>query len=147
MKKQVKCPDDEPKQNVFLMPSIGEHSFQVMDVNQDKVNADLVLVKLEVCSAFEKGRSILHRISLDDSWRGFFTTRLFLKAINEPHKGDVSIDTDNWIGRSFVASVKHVENKEKTKTYANIDTFNFDAVAEIAAEPSGNEPLEQDWEE
>ena len=146
MKKTMKMPDTEPEQTTkFQLVSEGEHTFQVVDII-DNADPSIVLVKLEVSEGDEIGRSILHRVSLDENWKGFFTTRLFLKAIGEPYKGDTSIDTDMWIGKTFVASVVHNQNKDKTKTFANIDQYNFDVTPSV--NPGGAKtPADVSWEE
>lgn len=121
---------DEPEQMSFELPSEKEHLFQVVDVDEDlDPDPDIVYVKCEVVGGDEEGRSLLQRLSLDDGWKGFFATRLFLKAIGEQYKGEqFPIDSENWIGRQFFATVKHTKGKEKT--YANIDQYNFEKLVE-----------------
>jgi len=134
VKKSMNCEDKEPEQRVFENPSEGEKVFQIVDLFPDKNNPDIIAVKLEVSEGDEMGRTMLHRVNLDEGWKGFFLTRLFLKAIGEPYKSTFDVDTDMWIGKQFVASVVH--NKATNgKTYANIDKFNFDRV--ISANPGG----------
>jgi len=135
VKRHACCPDTDPEQAAFNIPSIGEHLFQVVDIFDDRDNPiamtlgeDIVCVKLEVVGGEEEGRSLLQRLSLDENWKGFFATRMFLKAIGEPHKGEIEIDTDRWAGRQFFATVKHVESKGKT--YANIDAYNYEKQVE-----------------
>lgn len=136
VKRSYNLPADEPDSKDFKMPSVKEHLFQITDVftNQDetgrKFNLDdnTVIAKCEVVGGEEEGRTLLQRCSLDQEWKGFFATRLFLKAIGEQYKGDLDIDTDRWIGRQFYATVVH--NESKGKTYANIDMFNFDNLVE-----------------
>ncbi len=128
VQKSVKSDNEEPKQLSFQLPSEEEHLFQCTDVDEEmEDDPDIVYVKLEVVGGKEEGRTMMARLSLDDQWKGFFGTRLFLKAIKEEYKGDeFPIDTDNWIGRQFYATVIHNENKAKTKTYANVDEYNFE---------------------
>ena len=129
--------DTEPDQKEFKIPTEKEHLFQVVDVydiNNNEYEFDLgpddVCARLEVCGGEEEGRSILNRLSLDINWKGFFATRLFLKAIGEEYKGNkVDIDTNNWIGKQFYATVVHNQAKNG-KTYANIEKFNFEKVVE-----------------
>lgn len=127
--KKILAPDTEPDLVKFELPSEREHLFQVVDKFTDKMNSDIVVVKLEVAEGDELGRSLLLRVSLDPEWKGFFTTRLFLKAIGEEYKGEITIDDDNWIGRLFYATIKH-NTGNNGKTYANIDTYNFEKVFE-----------------
>lgn len=134
-KRQVSAPEDEPNQRTFELPSEGEHMFQVVDKWTDKVDENITIVKLEVADGDELGRSILHRVNLDSEWKGFFLTRLFLKAIGEPYKGDFEVDDDMWIGRSFYATVIH-NIGSNGKTYANIDQFNFEKLVDNSITPS-----------
>lgn len=145
MKKNFKLDEQEPDQVRFKLPSIGEHAFQVVEANDDKNLSNLVVVKLEVINSEEAGRSIQMRINLDENWKGFFTTRLFLKAIGEPYKGDFDVDTDMWIGKTFVASIVHNKGNNG-KTYANIDKYNFDVKVD-KIEQTANQPTEIDWKE
>lgn len=125
-KRKVSMPNDEPEQRVFELPDEGEHLFQVVDKWEDKNDENIIIVKLEVADEGNNfGRTLLHRINLDFDWKGFFLTRLFLKAIGEPYKGDIEIDDDMWIGKMFYASVIH-NLASNGKTYANIDQYNFD---------------------
>lgn len=134
VKRQANAGDTEPEKLEFEMPSAKEHLLQVVDIidnsgdNKFHLDDNTVIAKLEVVGGEEEGRTMLCRLSLDDSWKGFFATRLFLKAIGEEYKGSITIDTDRWSGRQFYANVVH--NESKGKTYANIDTFNFDKVVE-----------------
>jgi hypothetical protein len=129
VKRTMTAPNDEPEQRKFELPSEGEHQFQVVDLWTDKMDDNIIIVKLEVSEGEELGRSILHRVNLDSTWKGFFLTRLFLKAINEPYKGDIETDEDMWIGKIFYATIIH-NLGNNGKTYANIDQFNFDKVVE-----------------
>lgn len=128
-KRQVSTPDTEPDQKEFKHPTEKEHCFQVVDFIKND-DPDIELVKLEVVGGDEQGRTLLHRVSLDSTWNGFFTTRLFLKAIGLTYKGDFEIDSDQWIGRQFFATIVHNKSKDGTKTYANIKEYNFDKLIE-----------------
>ena len=134
VKRAASAPEQEPEQAEYEKPSEGEHLFQVVDVREDiDDNPDIVHAKLEVCGGDEEGRTILNRLSLDDNWKGFFATRLFLKAIGQPYKGDnFPIDTNEWIGRQFYAEIVH--NESKGKIYANIKEYNFEKQVEQAVE-------------
>lgn len=134
---------DEPDQKSFDLPSEKEHLFQCTDVydmsnkpqNFDITDPDIVFAKLEVVGTEEEGRSLLNRLSLDDKWKGFFATRLFLKAISEEYKGDnFPIDTDNWVGKQFYATVVH---KDK---YANIKEYNFEKMIEQGVSKATPQP-------
>lgn len=155
MKRTANCQEEEPKQSLYELPSEKEHSFNVVDVNPDENDVDIVYVQLEVSSGDESGRRIRNRINLNDQSKSFFATRLFLKAIGEPYKGVIDIDSDNWFGRSFVASVKHTtttktgnDGVEKTRTFANIDKYNFNSEAVVATNKQPTEvPGAPAWEE
>lgn len=134
VQRNAKSNEEEPEQKTFELPTEKEHRFQVVDVIEDiSDDPDIVHVKLEVSGGEEEGRTTLNRISLDDSWKGFFNTRLFLKAIAEKYKGEeFPIDTDNWIGREFFATIAH-NKADNGKTYANIDQYSFDKIIEKSA--------------
>lgn len=120
--------DNEPEEKKFDLPSEREHLLQVTDIftSDDETGRKLgldentVSVKLEVVGGDEEGRTLLNRCNLDQAEKAFYFTRLFLKAIGEPYKGQFDIETDRWIGRQFYATVKH------TGKYANIAEYNFD---------------------
>lgn len=149
--------ENEPDQKEFLKPSPKEHLFQVTDVITyldefgEKLGLDenTVCVKLEIIGGEEEGRTLLQRLSLDEGWKGFFATRIFLKAIGEPYKGaSLGLDSDRWIGRQVYATVVH--NTSKGKTYANIDTYNFDKKIEQVFKPTGQtvtDPSQVKWDE
>lgn len=140
VKVNVNAPDSEPEQRKFELPSEAEHLFQIVDATEDKQNSSIITVKLEVAEGEELGRSILHRVNLDSEWKGFFLTRLFLKAIGEQYKGAIEINSDMWIGKCFYASIIHNTGKNG-KTYANIDEFNFEKVVE--QQPTQQKDAEQ----
>jgi len=142
IKKSVKAPDTEPNQ--FEKPSEGEHTFQVVDIFDVPDNPDVVFVKCEVVGGEEEGRSLLNRLSLDPEWKGFFATRLFLKSIAQPYKGDIEIDTDEWPGKQFVATVEHNDG------YANIKEYNFDKmIEEVDTKPDKAKPADSEvaWDD
>jgi len=140
MKRTCDMGNDEPDKIKYEIPSAKEHCFQVVDVFEDDKNQDIVFAKLEVVGGSEEGRSILHRLSLDIGFKGFFATRLFLKAIGEEYKGNkVDIDTDNWIGRMFYATIVH------NGKYANIDEYNFDKLI-VQDKSKKSAPEEVEWD-
>jgi len=126
MKRTVSAPNEEPEQRRFELPSEKEHKFQVVDKWEDESDPNVITTKIEVAGGDEEGRTTLHRVNLDSDWKGFFLTRLFLKAIGEPYKGEFEVDDDMWIGKSFYATIIHNTSENNGKTYANIDEFNFD---------------------
>jgi hypothetical protein len=133
VKRQITTSTDEPEQRKFELPSGDmEHLFQISDLWVDKGDDNLIIVKCEVADGDELGRSLLHRVNLDTEWKGFFLTKLFLKAIKEQYKGEIEVDEDNWIGKQFHATVIH-NKADNGKIYANIDKYNFDKVIEVAA--------------
>jgi len=141
VKRKITTSNEEPEQRKFELPSEGEHQLQVVDLWTDKADDNIIIVKLEVVGE-EEGRSILHRVNLDSEWKGFFLTRLFLKAIGEAYKGEIEVDEDNWIGKQFFATIVHnVGNNGKT--YANIDEFNFDKVVAL----DGKQEEEVAWDD
>jgi len=145
-------PEDEPFRKEFEKPSETEHLLQIVNVwtieephPSINLTENEALCKLEVVGGDENGRSMLHRVSLDDEWKGFFRTRQFLKVIGEPCKGEVDIDTIRWIGRQFYATVKHEEGSNG-KVYANIAEFNDQRTVDQFDAPKENDnPV--NWEE
>jgi len=142
---------EEPEQSSFAVPSEKEHLFQVADVfdatnapGKMTLDSETVVVKCEVVGTDEEGRTLLNRLTLDFNGKGFWATRLFLKAIGQPNKGEIEIDTDLWQGAEFYATVKH-DGK-----YANIGEFNFDKAVEqklLEKIGRGNEGGEVSWDE
>lgn len=107
--------DDEQKK--FPVIGLGFHKFQITDIHaEDEEN---IVAKCEVIGDDDsKGLSLLYRIANNPESQFFWLTKLFLKCIGEPCEGDVTIDTDAWIGRQFSGEIKHSE--KDGKTYANI---------------------------
>jgi hypothetical protein len=149
MKITVKMPESEPEQKQFKIPSEKEHLFQVSDIftYQDETGARLgldpytVSVKCEVVGGEEEGRTLLNRISLNPEWKGFFATRLFLKALGFQYKGEIEIDTDDFQGCQFYATVVHTE-VNNGKVYANIGEYNFRKIVENKAPLNSKEEIE-----
>lgn len=120
--------NEEPEQAKFELPSEREHLFQVVDIytmNDEmgqklKLDENTVSLKCEVCGGDEEGRTLLQRLTLDENNKGFWATRLFLKATGQDYKGTITIDTDFWCGLQFYADVIH------NGKYANINGYNFD---------------------
>lgn len=124
VKRTLNMGDTEPEQRNYKLVPEGKQFLQVVDVIENiDPSPDILHVKCEMVDG--TGGSLLNRLSLDEGWKGFFATRLFLKAIGEPHKGEgVEIDTDNWIGRRFWCEVVH------NGDYANIKEYYFDEAVE-----------------
>lgn len=133
MKRSYHTEDKEPESN-FKLPSEGEYLFQVTDVNPlvepSGENENIQIAKIEIIGGEFEGISILNRCNLLQDEKSFYFTRMFLKAIGEPYKGDFDIDPDRWVSRQFYATIKHTKSKDGTKTYANINEYNFDKVVE-----------------
>lgn len=146
VKRTVSAGDDEPTQVSFQMPSEKEHQFQVVDIfdnfyERNKFNLDpsTVIAKLEVVDGEESGRTLLNRCNLDASKKDSFNfTRKILKALGEEYKGEIVINTDNWVGKRLYATVVHNKSKDGTKTYPNIAEYNFEKKAEqVESKPTG----------
>jgi hypothetical protein len=128
MKRSYNTEDNEPESKKFDRPSEKEHLLQVIDIFDytsemgQKLNLDenTVSVKLEVVGGDEAGRTMLCRLSLSDQDKGFFFTRMFLKATGQDYKGTITIDTDLWCGLQCYATIKH------NGDYANIKEYNFE---------------------
>lgn len=152
VKRTVNAGETEPEQKKFDLPSEKEHLFQVADIydiNNNEYNLpiddrDTVYVKCEVVNGDEAGRTLLNRLSLDPEFKGFFAMRLFLKAIGLPHKGEIEIDTDDFQGRQFYATVVHRDG------FANIKEYNFEKmVEEVDTKPDKTKPVDKEiaWDE
>ena len=154
MKRTANMPDSEPEEIKRELPSQKEHLLQVTNVYTPDDNPfenglpkDTVSAQLEVVGGDEEGRTLLSRMTLDENGKGFWATRLFLKAIGEPHKGKgIEMDTDRWIGRQLYATVKH------NGQYANIADYNFDKPVEQYKAPVGNpggitDPKDIQWQD
>lgn len=138
VQRNANADDNEPEQSDFERPSEKEHLFQVADIF-DQQNCpekmtiddpDIVVAKLEIVGGEEAGRTLLNRCTLDDNQKAFYYTRMFLKAIGEKYKGkEFPIDSDNWQGKQFYATVKH-DGK-----YANIDQYNFEKLIDNTVGP------------
>ena len=141
VKRTYNTDENEPEASNFKIPSEKEHLFQVTDINPAVTPSgeddNIQVVKLEIVGGDEEGLTLLNRVKLDQNEKSFYFTRLFLKAIGEPYKGQFEIETDNWIGRQFYATVKHTKSKDGTKTYANIAEYNFDKKIEQVFKPVG----------
>lgn len=134
MKKSFFTDETEPQESNFKLPSEKEHLLQVTDikplVTPSGEDDNIQIVHLEVVGGDESGLTLLNRVNLNQDEKSFYFTRLFLKAIGEPYKGQFDINTDNWQARQFYATVKHSKSKDGTKTYANINEYNFTKVVE-----------------
>jgi hypothetical protein len=111
VKRKMFIEEDKDEQRTYSLVPEGERKFQIVDVIEKDNLPDDVLVK---CEDIDSGSSLLHRVTLDSQNKFFWLTKLFLKCIDEPHNGEIEIDTDQWIGRQFFGEVKH------NGQYANI---------------------------
>lgn len=138
VKRSYNLPEQEPEKKEFPRPTEKEHLFQVVDIYDytseigQRLNLDenTVSAKVEVVGGEEEGRTLVMRLSLDDNNKGYFFTRMFLKATGQDYKGKVNIDTDYWCGLQFYATVKH------NGDYANIKEYNFDKKVEQTVKSS-----------
>ncbi len=135
MVRHVNAPESEPEESNFKIPSQKEHLFQISDYSKDEKDENIIVVKCEVVGSDEEGLSILHRVNTDDQSKGFYFTRLFLKAIGEDYKGSFSIDESRWQAKQFYATVIHNKSKDGSKTYANIKEYNFEKKIEQQSKP------------
>ncbi len=143
MKRTYTTPDQEPTESNFKIPSEKEHLLVVTDVNPLETpsgeDENIQIVKLEVIGGEEEGLTLLNRVNLNQNEKAFYFARLFLKAIGENYKGQFEIETDRWCGKQFYATVKHSKSKDGTKTYANINEYNFSKVIEQYKKPVKSE--------
>jgi len=146
VKRTANAPATEPEQTQFEVPSEKKHLFQVVDILENiDPDPNIVHAKLEVVGGEEEGLSILNRCCLDDSRKEFFFTRMFLKVIGEPYKGEnFPIDTENWPGKQAYGHVKHTI--KNGKTYANITEWDLENIVEQQV-PATPDNKEVNWDE
>ena len=138
VKRNANAPDTEPEKSNFQPPSEKEHLFQVADVydqnnhpdNFEIDDPDMAIAKVEVVGEDEEGRTMLIQCTVDDSLKKFYYTRMFLKAIGCQYKGsNFPINSDEWQGRQFYATVEHNEGKNG-KIFGNVKEYNFEKMVE-----------------
>jgi hypothetical protein len=119
MKYTRKMPE-ENQEKTFKIVSEGQHRFQITDIFSE--SDEKIVIKCEVVSDVDLGTTLLYNVSNDPANKFFWLTKIFLKAIGEPHTGEIVIDTDAWIGRRFTGKVVHAQGKgvSEGKTFANI---------------------------
>ncbi len=139
MKHNVKLPEEE--QSKFKLIPEGEYKFQVVDI-KDETDKYAQTVCEVVGGEFE-GKSLLYRVNFEGDF--LWLTKLFLKCIDEPHNGELVIDTDAWIGRQFYGKVKH----SKDGKYANIKELVSREISQVKASLPQSEinPKDIQWEE
>jgi hypothetical protein len=146
MKYQRTMPE-EKEQKVFKKVSEGIHKFQITDIHSEDEN--VITVKCEVVDDADAGINIFHRVDNNPNSQFFWLTKLFLKCIDEPHNGDVTIDTSNFIGRRFTGKVVHTT--KDGKTYANIRELIYKdepQLSKLTASPTQvKDPSEIKWDE
>lgn len=144
MKRHVNASNEEPTESNFKIPSEREHLLQIVEVNSlitpSGEDENIQIVKLEVIGTEEEGLTLLSRININPEEKSFYFCRLFLKSISEPYKGEFDIDPDNWVGKQMYATIKHTKSKDGTKTYANINEYNFSKLVEQVKAPVNNNP-------
>lgn len=149
VKRTVTAIEEPGEGKSYELPSEREHLFQIVDVYDSHNNPfekgipeDYVAVVSEVVGGEEEGRNLLTRIPLLPKEKGFFATQLLLKVIGLSYKGEtLVIDTEEWIGKQYYATVKH------NKGFASIDRYNFDKMVEnksISVEKKGQETIAWD---
>lgn len=121
MKYTRKMPE-ENQEKTFKIVSEGQHRFQITDIFSE--SEEKITIKCEVVSDVDQGITLLYNVANDPSNKFFWLTKIFLKAIGEPHTGEIVIDTDAWVGRRFTGKVVHTQGKAGSassgKTFANI---------------------------
>lgn len=120
MKYKRTMPADDER--TYKLVSEGEKKFQITDIYKEDETE--ITVKAEVISDVDRGETMFHRVSNDPSNKFFWLTKLFLKCVGCAYEGDVTIDTDEFIGRQFWGEVKHSKGNDG-KTYANIRKLIF----------------------
>ena len=104
----------------FEKPEEGEHVFIVSDaeVKPSKAgDSNNLVIKAEVVGGDSDGRSLLQFFSLKQD--ALWNVRLFIEAIMGEEVEQLSIDTDQLMGQTFVGTVKYSPDGE----YANLTAY------------------------
>jgi hypothetical protein len=98
----------------------GDHLVEITEKGErDTKNADLmVMLTMEIVSGPHKGKKLWDNIIMCDNpespaWKIRWRSKMFLKAIGEPHHGDAfEYDTDRWAFKRCMVNVVHEIQKE-----------------------------------
>lgn len=108
---------------IELLPD-GTYQLKIVkaDLKESKSGNPMVTVDLSVVNSLNhNGAKIMfHNVTIiPNDEKGAWIAKLFLKAIGQPYKGNVTIDTDAWLGKIINAEVgvREYDNKK----YNNIN--------------------------
>ena len=137
------------EQEQALLPD-GIHIMRVSEVDDHKPtkNGDwMAKVTFEAVKGEYAGKTAVDYIvvpkassaSLNMMWKA----RVFLKAIGEPHKGPITVDTDNWFRKVVKVEVKGDEFNGKTtaKIAKYLSMEGAEAVAAKSDAPDNEVPF------
>lgn len=111
---------EEVGEGGFTLLPAATYDFEVVEkADGTSKNGDpMINVKLEVRNGPKKGSFVFDRIILSTNpnspgWNIRWRAKTFLKAIGEPHHGDVfDWDSDRWMYKKLTAEVRHEVQKE-----------------------------------
>lgn len=109
----------EDEEQTFEPIKPGIYRIAVVDTKDTKSKAgnDMVNIEYEITEGEYKGRKLWDNLLPEG--KGNFRMKLFLKAVNQPHKGTIAYDTADWIGKELKVSVYNKVYNEKNQTKIN----------------------------
>lgn len=113
-----------PTEGFTLLPE-GWYDLQITDTEERKTKggAPMVNVTCEVINNPEfNSKTVFYNVSfLPKDAKGAGMSSHFLKCINQPHEGEITVDPDAWIGEKFKARIgeREYENKDKKMVKTN----------------------------
>ena len=115
-----------PTEGFTLLPE-GWYDLQIIETDDTKTtkkgNYPMVNVKCEVINNEEfNGQKVFYNVSfLPKDKPGSGMSSMFLKCINQPYEGAITVDANAWIGEKFKAKIgeREYEKKDGTKAKTN----------------------------
>lgn len=98
-----------------LLPE-AEYEVVLMNYTDQKTkdNSDLINVEFEITEGDFRGRKLWDNFVIKENalWR----LKMFLKALDLPHKGQINFDSDDWINKPLKVKVYHDEYNGKKRS-------------------------------
>lgn len=102
----------EPERKEFRLLDDGEYTFFIKAVEEATSQAGNPMAKVTASVAYgpSKGTLVWHNVTfLPPEAKGAFFAKKFLKAIGQPHKGNISVNVLAWAGKQFLGTVETEE--------------------------------------
>lgn len=102
----------EPERKEFKLLADGEYTFFVKAVEEATSQAGNPMAKVTLAVAYgpSKGTLVWHNVTfLPPEAKGAFFAKKFLKAIGQPHKGNITVNVVAWAGKQFLGTVETEE--------------------------------------